>query len=313
MKLFCPPKGTQFSSIDSLARRLGVPEGKLLHISENVDKYWLPGKTIEKSDGSKRYTHNAKPQLKGIHGSIKRNILKPTQYPHFLHGSLPKRSIYTNARNHTRKSVLINEDIANFYPSTRGNVVLDIWKRFYKCSPEVASVLTRLTTHENMLPQGWICSSYIANLVFWDSELELYNRLKKRGFEYTRLADDVSVSTARYYDKHELTWVISKINAIFASRGYRIKRRKHTIKTRSSRQLVNNQLVNNIDVGLPIEQRKIIRSAIQRLEAEYYTGAAGNKIYFSKWQQIAGKVGRLKSGHSKQYRMLRQRLLKIKP
>lgn len=313
MNDFSPSAGSQFGSVESLANKLGLSTEKLIYISENVDNYWLKGKTIIKSDGSKRTTHNAKPELKGIHQSIKEKILLPTFYPKFLHGALPKRSVFSNAQNHTCKKVLISEDIANFFPNTNEKLINQIWQKFYRCPPDVARILTLLTSYKDMLPQGWKTSSYLANLVFWDTELDLYSKLYKKGFIYSRFVDDISLSTRRSYSKAELTKMISDIHCLFASKGYQLKRTKHQIKTNSSRQLVNNQLVNGNKVGIPREKRRIIRALVHQLEVDYNHGAADMQLYEIKWQKTCAKVGQLKSGHSEQYSSLRAVLDIIKP
>ena len=313
MRDFAPGTGTQFGSIESLAKRLGLRTEKLIHIAENVDSYWIKGKTLVKPDGSKRETHNAKPELKGIHQSIKEKILLPTYFPEFLHGALPKRSVFSNAANHTHKRVLISEDIANFFPNTSEVKINTLWKRFYNCPPEVANTLTKLTTHKGMLPQGWKTSSYLANLVFWDSELELYLKLQRRGFKYSRFVDDVSVSAHRNYTPRELTQVISEINGLFSSKGYRLKRTKHQVKTSSSRQQVNNQVVNSLKVSMPVEYRKIIRAKVHRLKTDHLCGASSCLSYAPKWKKLCAQVGKLKRGHIEQYTALRKTLDKIKP
>ncbi|EOT8995588.1 hypothetical protein ACU6PJ_004833, partial [Escherichia coli] len=38
-------------------------------------------------------------------------------------------------------------------------------------------------------------SSYIANLLFFNSEYNLYNRLKSMGLSYSRLLDDITISS----------------------------------------------------------------------------------------------------------------------
>lgn len=313
MKDFTPPKDSQFGSVSALAKKLGLEECRLRYIAENSEQYWVKGKTIDKEDGKKRLTNNAKPELKGIHQTIKEKILIPTIYPNFLHGALPKRSVFSNARSHTKKRVLISEDIANFFPSTSEKIILRIWQIFFNCPPEVALVLTQLTTHKGMLPQGWKTSSYLANLVFWDKELKLYNELASRGFTYSRFVDDISVSCRRNYTKSELTWVIKKIHCMFANTGYRLKRTKHDIRTSSSRQLVNNQLVNNSQVGVTRNIRRRIRAGVFQLGFEYNLGAGGSSIYPKKWRKLASEVGKLKAGHPLQYRQLRTKLNAIKP
>ncbi|WP_208931843.1 reverse transcriptase domain-containing protein [Rheinheimera sp. F8] len=49
--------------------------------------------------------------------------------------------------------------------------------------------------YEQHLVQGALTSSYIANLVFWDVEHQVVKRLKRMGLKYTRLIDDITISS----------------------------------------------------------------------------------------------------------------------
>ncbi len=300
------------SNVSSLARILEVNVGELIYISTNVKKFWIPGKTTQKKDGTPRLTNDARPELKEIHRKIKNRLLINANYPVFLNGGLPKCSIYTNASPHTKSKVLISEDIGGFYPSTTRKNVYDIWKYYFNCTPAISEILADLTTYEDSLPQGWIPSSYLANLIFWDIESKLVKYLKEKGFTYTRFVDDISISTKAYHNKDQITDVISQTVGMLLKKGYRVKRSKHTIRPATSQQTVNNLLVNNHRVGLPRDKRREIRAQVEHLEYSYRHGMYQSDEYVRNWRRAASSVGRLKKGHPKLYKNLRIRLKEVK-
>ena len=65
---------------------------------------------------------------------------------------------------------IISLDIENFYPNIGKRDVLNIFKNMMRFSPEVSNILTELVTLDGKTPQGACCSSYIANLIFFNDE-----------------------------------------------------------------------------------------------------------------------------------------------
>ncbi|MCM5124635.1 reverse transcriptase family protein, partial [Escherichia coli] len=110
-----------------------------------------------------------------IQKKINKEIFEKIDYPHYLHGALSGRDYISNAAVHTRKRTVICLDITNFYPSISKKDVCSIFKNLMRFSPEVSLCLTELVTLNNKVPQGGCCSSYIANLLFFNSEYNLYN------------------------------------------------------------------------------------------------------------------------------------------
>jgi len=189
--------------------------------------------TQVKKDGTPRICYDAKPPLKSMHGRIKCMILRRVTYPSYLMGGLADpdkpRDYVRNANVHVGARVLINEDVANFFPSTSFDVVFDIWKYFFHFPLDVARTLARLTTRRGELPQGAKTSSYLANLAFWACEPRLVAELESRGFRYTRYVDDITISSRRDRTAQEIHEVLSLLAAMIKRYGFRFKRSKHSL------------------------------------------------------------------------------------
>ena len=258
------------AKVSSLASLLSTNESKLLYIAGNVDRFYRSGKVLKKGNGELRRTHDAEQPLKTIHEMIKRRILRKVDYPFYLQGGIADtkqpRSCRAHASNHSGKKLIITEDIKDFFPCTSEEIVKKIWQYCFRFSPEIANILTRLTTYQNQLPQGWKTSSYLANLVFWDTEPDLVSSLEQQGYSYSRYIDDITVSSGHYMNNKQKGDVISKIYGRLFSKGFAPKRSKHEILSQSQRMTVTGLGVNGKKPTVSKHKRNRVRAGVFQLE-----------------------------------------------
>lgn len=306
----------KYGTTRSLASLLSIPEAQLLQIANSVDSYHRPGKTLRKKNGDPRPTHDAEEPLKTIHERVKNRILKKVSYPYYMLGGIADpinpRSCHAHAKIHSGKKVLITEDIKDFFPKTTKDVVYRVWLRCFNFSPEVADTLTRLTTYQGELPQGWKTSGYLANLVFWEREPQLVSQLTKQGLAYSRFMDDISVSSRHSLENSEKRAIISNVYAMLFGEGYAPKRSKHSILTPSAPMQVTSLNVNGRKPTIPKQERHAVRAGIFKLEQQAHEDKT-TADFCKKWKSLSGKVGRITSLHPEEGAKLRQRLSSIKP
>jgi len=310
-------KHSPIASIDSLALRLSTKRDYLYELSKNVDLQWKPGKSQEKNDGSLRETNDARHELKNIHGLIKERILVHVNYPCYILGGISsdehiERGTIPHANLHSGQSLLVSEDIANFFPSTTTAIVKDIWQNFFQFTPEVATVLTDLTTHNDCLPQGWITSNHLANLALWRREHNLYLRLQSLGFRYSRFVDDINASSDIYVPNRGKKELITLIYSMLFSSGYSPKRAKHKLATQEVPMKSLNLNVNGDIPSLPKSKRSEIRAAVHKCECTH-PGTRNSRAYRKQWNRASGKVAWMSNFHQKKGGDLRERLKRVKP
>jgi len=296
----------------SLASLLGLSVEQLDEISANVEDYWKQGKVLVKKDGEPRVTNDAKPILKRIHSKINTRILKKVTFPDYVNGGIPKRSITNNAEIHCQSTTVITEDIANFFPSINTKIVFGIWKFFFNFSPEVAELLTKLTTYQDSVPQGWQTSSYIANLVFWNAEPKLVKQLQAKGISYSRFMDDICVSSKVKLDSDDKTFIISKIYTMLFSKGFKPKRSKHEIMPENSSKMITSLNINNKKPTVSRTERRNVKAAINNLKLRFFL-EANTLDYCIEWRSLSGKVSRISQYHATLGGKLRIVLDEIKP
>lgn len=302
--------------IEALASMLSTTTSELIDLSENIPSLWKPGKVLRKKDGTPRTTHDARKPLKVIHERIKNRLLKQVHYPRYILGGISDkqttRDYARHAALHAKKKILISEDIRDFFPSTTSDVVLNIWQRFFNFAPEVAALLTKLTTHEGALPQGWKTSGYLANLALWDREPDFVTQLHRQGIVYSRFMDDVTVSAPFPISKTQMNSIISSIYGMLASCDFKPKRTKHKISTGRYRMEVTGLNVNATRPSMPKRRRNQIRAQVFQCEKLFKQNARSSE-YLVQWRKASGNVGTMKRFNPGEAKGLRARLTAVKP
>lgn len=305
------------AKVSSLASLLSTNKSDLLYIAGNVDRFYKPGRALKKRNGEPRRTHDAKWPLKIIHERIKNRILRKVDYPYYLQGGIAAdtgqpRGCRANARIHSGKRLIITEDIKDFFPCTSEKIVKGIWQYFFRFSPEIANILTCITTYRNQLPQGWKTSSDLANLAFWNAEPDLVYSLEQRGYSYSRYMDDIVVSSGCQINKKQKTYVISKVYGMLFSKEFAPKRSKHEILGRNQRMTVTGLVVNGKKPTVSKHKRGEVRDGISRLEKLPMENRSGAD-YRKSWDRLSGLVGHISTCHPEEGKKLRARLRRIKP
>jgi hypothetical protein len=266
----------------------------------------------KKKDGSARITWDANRQLKAAQHLIKERILAQVSYPLYLQGGIRDREnprdYARNAGSHAGKACVINEDISDFFPSTTAAQVRAIWLHVFRFSLEVAECLTSLTTRHGVMPQGAKTSNHLANLVFWRDEHEFVRHLALNSLTYSRLTDDITVSSPYALSRQMKSEIVSKIYAFIKRNGYKPKYRKHAIFDPSERMLVNNLVVNERP-ALSHEERSAVRSLVNKVAKTVATGSA--LVGPLSLNHVRGKVGKVKRFHSRTGQFLAQKIRSI--
>lgn len=305
-----------FSRTSTLARLLREDFATLGSIAESPHNYYRSIPIRRK--GKTRKTWDALPPLKSVQARIQCLILRKVKYPDYLQGGIRDeeqvRDFVTNASLHCGRRIIISEDIENFFPSTRSGLVYDLWRSLFHFPDHIARVLTGLTTLEGYLPQGAKTSSYLANLVLWRTEPRLVEWLRRHGFAYSRYIDDITLSTDRNLTRQETAEVLRQVAGMCSPLGFRLKRSKHGLTMNGNRMCTTGLIVNR-QVGLPKEYRSQTRALVHRCEqlANQTTLMRQSPFFSVQWRRIAGKVALLCRIHPIEGRLLRERLLAIKP
>lgn len=204
---------------------------------------------IPKKSGGTRKIEAPNDELKAIQLWIKENILDKFSVSQYAKGFVKGVSIYDNALQHTKKELVINIDLKDFFPSIGYNEVYKVFK-YIGYTESVSKLLTTLCTNPyNVLPQGSPASPVLSNLVSLKLDKRLGCLAKKIGADYTRYADDITFSGKKSIKKY-----IEVIKKIISEEGYTINEEKFRLQYYYQRQEVTGLVVNN---GVTVPERYI--------------------------------------------------------
>jgi retron-type reverse transcriptase len=163
----------------------------------------------------------------------------------------------TNASIHVGQDVLLSMDIKDFFPSIH-------YKRVHKtftnlgCAPVVSALLTRLTTYDHHLAQGFPTSSTLANIVL----CRFLNRASavcgKYGLEITTYLDDIAISGDRIP-----SGLLAHLEEILGQEGFGLSLEKTAVMHDFERQEVTNLVVNR-KLNIPKEQYRKLNAILHR-------------------------------------------------
>lgn len=305
-------------SVDVLAKVLGVHPKILRDISEKANDSYTPFQVVSNS-GKVRVVHEPKHYLKLIQKRINSRIMSGVIFPDYLTGGvrdteLP-RDYIMNAGIHSGAQSIIKLDIKNFYPNIRGQFVRNVYKFFFRFPDLVVDQLYQLTTLHDRIPQGGCTSSYLANLVFYNSEYRIASKFRSKGWAYSRLLDDIAVSSNESLARHEVTSLIRDVASMLTSHGLKLNNEKTTVLTRNSKSedfQVTGLWVKHGKPKLHRKERRFARQLVYVVEKEFEKDPTTPE-YSALWHRASGKVARLQRlGHA-QAHSLRSRLREIMP
>lgn len=252
-------------SAQDLAWRLGIPLATIRGLANEVDSHYREWEDVNIEKGKTRILKVPDEFLKGVQRRILKNIL--TEYPlsESAQGGIKGRSPKTNAEHHLAKSLVVNLDIRDFFPSVRHGEVAKMFRRDFGCGRETTWLLTRLTTVDGQLPQGAPTSTMIANvLLAVPVDEPLGTNAAELDVELTRFVDDFTFS-GKNADQ-----LINQTSRSVSSVGLRTwrKRKKLKISPNSRRQEVTGLVVNSKQgPSVPLENRERVKAAIHQLRS----------------------------------------------
>ena len=306
--------GKPIASVDALARTLNLSEPQLRTLAGSASSHYREF-SIAKRDGTPRFVSGPTEELKTIQRRINRQIFERVEFPEYLFGSIKERCYIQNANLHAHAEVVISLDVKNYFPSIKRTHVLNIYKNFFNFREDVAEILTNLCTKNGEVPQGACTSSYLSNLALFDIEHRLVYNLSSEGLIYSRLIDDITISSRVFLSKKRLSLLVERVASFLKTRGFELKRSKTNISSRKNKENPIEITGLRINLGKPsakkqtrIDIRKEVRQRTE--EATYDIKTPEYHALHNKTSGRVAMLSQLKHPEAKKYR---KTLYKIQP
>jgi len=178
-----------------LSYKLRVPVDVLLELEANAEQHYKPfWKKFR--NGKRRFIEPPDDKLMMVQKAIRAELLTPIPLSPIVHGCVKGRSPLTNATALVKATNVGSVDVKNFFPSVTNKMVYRVYAEVVGVGPDLASVLTRLTTRGGHLPQGAPTSDALANLVLSPVDRDV-----------ERIASELNLRPSRYLDNYDFAGV----------------------------------------------------------------------------------------------------------
>ncbi len=213
---------------------------------------------INKRNGNPRFIDEPKKELKFLQLKLLEYLTSNIgDFKSSVHGFVENRSIVTNAKAHCspRTTFVLNLDIEDFFPSITFYRVRGLFKSHpFGFSHHVATVLAQLCTFNGKLPQGAPTSPFISNLICRSLDADLVKLARKYKANYTRYADDISISFTSKDTTKLPPGICSSIagdivlgaelTSIISSHSFKINSAKTRLSSNDERQEITGLVIN---------------------------------------------------------------------
>ena len=238
---------------------------------------------VAKRSGGVRRLAAPRPHIAACCRWIQSEILSKIPLHPAAHGFVPGMGIVSNAQVHVGQDVVVNMDLADFFPSVTFKRVRGLF-RSLGYSGQVATVLALLCTESprrrvpdragdlwtaigpRQLPQGACTSPTISNLVCRALDRRLTGLCNTLGWNYSRYADDLSFS-ARGEPAGRVGYLMHRVRGIVKDEYFCIQPSKTRVQRRSQRQVVTGLVVND-KAGINRETVRRLRAILHRASHE---------------------------------------------
>ncbi len=311
-----------------LANKMGLALGELrfLVYSQKLSRHTHYTRfKIAKKSGGYREISAPMPKLKKAQRWILEQILQKVEISDVANGFVRDRSIVTNAQKHVGKSVVINCDLKDFFPTIGYPRVKGVFKAL-GYSSEVSALLALLCTEpeqkqivldgeklflytrKRYLPQGSPASPALTNIICRRVDVRLSAIAEKNSFEYSRYADDITLSSMRY---EKIGKMLRWVEKIVTEEGFVLHPEKTRIMKKGTSQEVTGVKVNE---KLSVDKRELkrFRALVHQIEqsgpeGKQWNGKSDN-LLFVLWGYLS-YVAMIDPQKAAPYQMRVKRLL----
>ena len=200
------------------------------------------------------------------------------------------RNIRTNAERHLGHDWMLNADFEDFFHAVSDAMLREVWKAnpFQFQDTALIEFLTRLCTFGGRLPMGASTSPILSNWATVALDHDLLAMARRRGWCYTRFADDLTFSSHRPISHHD----VQEIRQMSRVHGFQFNEQKVHLFSPSLTKVVTGLVVGEGDVDLPDSFMTEAESAIDKFkvlrEAQYWAGDYNSRMVSQARHEIAG-------------------------
>lgn len=196
-------------------------------------------------------------------------FLKRIERPNWLISCETCKSYVDNAKYHSGNTNVVTADIKKFYDKCQREYVFLFFKEKMKCAPDIAEILTDLTTYNGGIPTGTSTSQIIAYYAYEDMFKEIQMLSENSDLLFSLYVDDMTFSGKNHFNYR---YFVNQVNCILRKYGHEVKPSKiKYFNTNSFKVITGVILTPDGRIVTPNSLRKKIIKSNKALIASNYT------------------------------------------
>lgn len=292
-------EGQPLVSAGDVADYFGVSRARMIHAL-----YRAPDETryrefeIPKRTGGMRRISSPRGLVRDLQTTLNPALQQIYDAHPAAHGFISERSVVSNATPHAGKHWVLNVDLADFFPSINFGRVRGLFMAPpFNMGPKAASVMAQICVHGNGLPQGAPTSPVLSNFIAASLDRRLMRLAKEHRCDYTRYADDITLSCdlsifppalAMFDVSANLTEQVKAGDALeraIMACGFAINQKKVRLQGRHRHQSVTGLCVNRT---ANVERTRIRKVRAMLHAWEKFGLAEAGREHFDKYTRTPG-------------------------
>lgn len=314
------------ANVDALCSALDIKPDELNEALSLPTEERYEERSVPKKDGSKRTVYKPHYLIRKIQRRINKRIFSNPAvitWPDHVFGSVPNSASYSStviekdyvncARQHCGAKSLTSIDIKDFFDNVHYEKVFSVFSEFFKYPDDVSKTLADVCCNGSHLVQGALTSSYLATLCLFNTEGDLVKRLRHKGLVYTRLVDDITISSK--ISGYDFSYAISMAERMLNEAGLPLNKAKTKTQFVSMAPLLIHGLRVDFDKPrLPPEEPRRIRAGVKNLELLAASpGYRASRSFRKDFNRCLGRVNKLQRVQHNQFLPLLNRMREILP
>ncbi|MEN6576416.1 MAG: reverse transcriptase family protein [Phycisphaerales bacterium] len=258
-----PENGLRIRSVKHLASTLGLLPDSLLALAHDAASYY---RSFEREiRGKRRCLVESVGPLKRLQRKILDDIL--VRLPSFASsfGAVKGRTIKDNASVHAGAQFIAKLDIRAFYPSVHSTKVYSFFIS-QKCSPDVAHILTALTTRDHSLPLGTSTSPALADQIVRPIDIRIGAMAARGRLKYTRYVDDITLSGS-----FPLQRFANTVTRVLNQNGFKLKKSKLVFygpESNPCERIITGVAIVDGRIAAPVDYVKALEDELRHIASQ---------------------------------------------
>lgn len=256
---------------------------------------WYIAHRIPKRSGGTRLIEEPHEWLKEIQRTIYTDILLSSfRLSPDAYGGVKCRNIAQAAQVHVGEPQKLRIDISDFFPSVTKAMIISALCKNKEITPDVAEYIGTMCTNANdVLPQGGVTSTCLANIVCSRMHRVLRIIAARMHLKFTAYVDDL------IFSGENPAAIINIATRVVNKYGFKVKEEK-TVVMRSKQEVLGLCATPALDhPRLPRRKRYLLKAMLYNLERELNAGVKVSEERFHRtmgWVAFANMATDQKSG-----------------